>query len=206
VVDVAFGVKPKVGNVKIDNVLLNLNKSYVKTLWLIYSKYQLSVAEISVLNKGLGFVPSAFKPSLVDIDKDIKRFERKLQLHFFFSNKEMDDENFPVKRSFKRNSNWWPKRLNGHITEFCSKVKKLLGATLKFKGRANPTKIEMTALKNLSNNKQIVIKKCDKGGGIAVTDSSEYVAKINSMLNDPNVYTRESISTIRSKLKVKLTI
>jgi uncharacterized protein YjhX (UPF0386 family) len=62
---------------------------------------------------------------------------------------------------------------------------------LKFKGRANLNKFEMIALKNLSKNKQCVVKKCDKGGGgIAVIDSSEYVAKINCMLNYPNVYKR----------------
>lgn len=164
-----------------ENVVINL------------SQHKLSMHDISALNKGLGFVPATFRPSIRDIDRDVIRFERKLQLHYFFKSKQETKDPHVFKKAFEQNPDWWPKSLNGQITKFCTKIKCLLYETRRHRGFANLTPKEIAALKSLSENRQLVIKKCDKGGGIAVMDSSDYVNKIDNMLNDTHIYTRVEI-------------
>ena len=156
-----------------------------------FSSYKLSAAEISVINKGLGFVPAHFKPKFDTINKDLLRFERKLQLHYFFKNKSCEEEDSSVtaKPILESNSSWWPRKLNGHITKFCFDIKQSIFALMdKHKVKNNITQAEMAALKKLKNNTKLVIKKADKGGGIAVLDLEQYVNKIDGMLSDFNTY------------------
>ena len=47
---------------------------------------------------------------------------------------------------------------------------------------------EKPALNNLKNNQYIVIKPCDKGGGICIMDTSDYLTKIHTRLEDQNTY------------------
>ena len=156
--------------------------------------------ELKVLNKGLGFVPSHFIPKYCDIDNDIKRFERKLQLHFFFAQKGLVQ--LPEKNVLQKNSNWWPKKLNGHITKFCYDIKRLIFEGFKHTGRSNLPPKEISALKSLSSNRSIVVKKCDKGGGIAVMNRQDYMSRINNMLNDKTTYSvidSDDSTTVKSR-------
>ena len=158
------------------------------------SKYKLTLNEIKVLNKGLGFVPSHFKPDFATIDSDVKRFERKLQLHLFFINdrSELSDRCVPL----QNNPDWWPPKLNGHITHFCYNLRNLCCRFLKSKCSVNLTRNELAALRSLKTNKNIVIKKCDKGGGIAVMDTDFYLSRIRNMLNDTVTYSSVASSDI----------
>ena len=158
------------------------------------SNYQLSSHELCVLNKGLGFVPSFFIPDLNDVTKDVLRFERKLQLHYFFSGRKDDTDHETLRKPFERNPDWWPKSLNGHITRFCSKLKYLLFSYSRSKSRANVTPAEMTALRKLRRNRHIVIKRSDKGGAICILNSQDYLTKINDMLLEVNTYTLTNIN------------
>lgn len=152
-----------------------------------FSKHVLNVDEISVLNKGFGFVPSFIKPKFIDIDRDFKRFERRLQLHLFFSGRSQD-EHATNKPLFESNRNWWPPILNGHITDFCYKLKRDFFNCFKRTGFMNLSVNEIKALKALKANTGLIIKKCDKGGGIAVMDNEFYLPRITNMLNDCNTY------------------
>ena len=158
-----------------NNVIINL------------SSYNLSVSEISVINKGLNFVPSHIKPSYQIINKDLLRFERKLQLFFYFNGK--DNDECTSKQVLQKNSKWWPKKLHFSITRMCHDLKhEIHKALLHFKVKNNLSKTEISALRSLKRNTKIIIKKCDKGGGIAVLDSDKYLDKVYSMLNDINTY------------------
>ena len=147
---------------------------------------------MKVLNKGLTFSPSHSIPNILQINQDIKRFERKLQLHYFFSNKKLtlQDHDQLIKPLFESNPHWWPRKLNYHITELSTDLKHTIFKTLKSKHKFNLPPSEINALRQLKSNTQIVIKKCDKGGGIAVLDKRDYLSKIMSMLNDPKTYTQ----------------
>lgn len=166
-----------------DNVVINLSNKI------------LSKAQTEVLNKGLGFVPNIDIIKTNQINKDISAFERKLQLHYFFISKDL--ENFSGEPTafikpppMTSNSNWWPKPLNPYITDFCQEVKFLINKTLHGKRHFNLSKTNILALKELRKDKNIIIKRSDKGGSIAIMNLTDYKNKVLNMLNDPNVYTR----------------
>lgn len=157
-----------------------------------HSSAVLSIHEISILNKGLGFVPSHFKPNFQTINDDILRFERKLQLHFHF-NKDLDPDckiiDPVIKKSLEGNSDWWPRVLNPHITHMCYKLKEFIFKSSKeFHSANNLSKPEIQALHSLKSNENIIIKKADKGGGIVVLDKLSYRDQVNTLLADTQTY------------------
>lgn len=155
------------------------------------SSRQLTVAELSMLNKGLGFVPATNIVDKTQLEKDIVRFERKLQIHHFFKNKDEDEtieKPMDIRRTMIPVSNWWPKNLNSSITEFCNDIKGEIMSLAKTKIHPNLTTKELQALKTLKKDSNIIIKPADKGGGIAVMNTIDYISKIDEMLNDELVY------------------
>ena len=48
----------------------------------------------------------------------------------------------------------------------------------------NISKVELLALKNLSRNKEIVVLRPDKGNGVVILNRTDYVSKIESLLED----------------------
>jgi len=159
---------------------------------------KLNATEISVLNKGLTFVPHNLKIQYKDIDSDIQRFERKLQIAYFFHQKNKKkngsfhsrcrDSQEPLS-SVK--STWWPKKLNATITNFCYDLKKKIEDLHNNRHKVyNMSTREIKALRNLQNNKDIIIKKADKNSGIVIMNRSDYYSKVLAMLNDCDVYSR----------------
>ena len=64
---------------------------------------------------------------------------------------------------FTKNPNFWPKKLNPHITKFCNNVKdKVLKLLHNKKARNNLTPGELRGLRDLRNDNNIVIKKVIK--------------------------------------------
>ena len=49
---------------------------------------------------------------------------------------------------------------------------------------SNLTLQEKAKLNNLKNNQSIVIKPCDKGGGICIVNTRDYLTKIHTHLQD----------------------
>ena len=171
----------------------NKNKSLLSNNVVVnHSSTILNIHEISVLNKGLGFVPSHYKPKFQTINDDILRFERKLQIHFHF-NKDLDPDckiiKPIVKKPLEGNSDWWPRILNPHITKMCHKLKEFIFTSCnKFHSAHNLSKSEIQALNSLKANKSIIIKKADKGGGIVVLDNLSYLEQITTLLHDTQTY------------------
>lgn len=167
----------------------NINSSVVTNL----SNFKLTKYQTAVLNKGLNFIPHDSAVSYKQLDADIKRFERKLQLYQFFRDKnEEDDENDDpenVRLAFEENPNYWPHKLNKNITELCRELKeelhKLHNQPTHFQ---NLNKYERNALKQLQSNRDIIIKKADKNSGIVVMNKETYENKVYEMLRDTNTY------------------
>jgi len=158
------------------------------------SSYKLSLTELSLLNKGLTFVPHSDRINYNELHSDLLRFERKLQLHLFFHNENSDNEEDndyeENKHKFESNSKWWPKKLHPELTEFCRNLENVLYRIIKRnKGKSNLSRYEYAALNKLKRNKNIIIKKADKNSGIVVMNTKDYEIKVNSMLADANVYT-----------------
>ena len=68
--------------------------------------------------------------------------------------------------------------------------------------RDNLTREERNALKELKNNRDIMIVQADKGGKIVVMDREEYVVKVEEKLNDDKIYeiTKNPTSIIKKKI------
>jgi hypothetical protein len=164
------------------------------------SSYKLTFNQIKVLNKGLGFVPSHIPYNFNLLTTDFLRFERRMQLFLHFANSTSKDS--PHKRAFEKNPEWWPKRLNPYITDFCYKLKRTIYNFVRKPVRHNLTSDEIKALRDLKSNPNIVIKKADKGGGIAVMDRVKYEEQICCMLQDTKIYTsveRDDTSRVKSQ-------
>ena len=57
----------------------------------------------------------------------------------------------------------------------------------------NLSKEEVKALNNLVRNKDIVIQKADKGNNIVILNRSDYISKLNKMLEDTSKFKRVNI-------------
>jgi len=202
----AYSRHRKNNNLKAENVVINL------------SEHPLNINEREVLNKSLGFVSSQFKPTFHVINNDLLHFERKLQLHYYFTKKKhLNSQNSNdgtyvsesnVKRILECNSTWclvpgawWPRSLDPNITNFCYDIKEDIYSILtKRKAKNNLIGLEIGALISLKSNDDIISKRADEGGGIAVLDKRTYVPKISNVLNDANSY---KLTHVDDTIKVK---
>ena len=91
--------------------------------------------------------------------------------------------------------------MNPNITKFTNNVKTLLYSHIKsHKPHNNLTTEERNSIKNLQNNKTIIIKKADKSAGIVIMNRDDYRNKIINMLSDTQVY---KLTDIDDTLHVK---
>ena len=58
------------------------------------------------------------------------------------------------------------------------------------------TKYELTAVKNLKKNDDIVIKRPDKGDGVIVLNKTEYESKLKNLIRDDSKFTKCSPNQI----------
>ena len=92
---------------------------------------------------------------------------------------------------FKRKSNWIPLPSdNPTLVDFLMRTEQELTSinTPCRKTYSNLTMVEKIALNNLKNNQFIVIKPCDKSGGICIMNTRDYLTKIHTHLQDHTTY------------------
>ena len=152
-----------------------------------YSNYKLSSEELTLLNKGLGFIPTSKGPNVYKHNTEMERFERNLQNHYFFTRKGQQTNTYR-KELFTGKSQWQPPNPDVNISRCVGDLNIELLDTRKHKLRYNLDIKTRTAMKKLKENKNIIIKKADKGGGIVIMNTSDYVEKIHTMLADPETY------------------
>ena len=172
------------------------------------SSYSLSNEEIHLLKKGLKFTPTP-KSDLAGLEKDVKEFCRRLRLKEYFyesdENDTLDEDSRPLARN---KSNWNPKPKRNKMLDSCidsltTSTKELSQCHIK-PCKDNLSKEERIALKQLQNNKDIVIKEADKGGAICIMDKTFYAQKMSDLLTDDSTYEligEPANSKIISKIK-----
>ena len=57
----------------------------------------------------------------------------------------------------------------------------------------NLSKEELTALTNLSKNKDIVIQKSDKGNSVAIVDKDTYIKRMENLLSDQRKFEKVTL-------------
>ena len=171
---------------------------------------------MSVLNKGLTFVPINYKFNKNTLQSEVKNFERRLQLHNFFENIKMrknkqqqfntntktNSNETQSRIPFTKNPNFWPTPLNDKINIFCHNLKIDLYEMTKPSYKDNLTKKERLALKDIRSDTTITIKKGDKGAGIVIMNTQDYLDKVDKQLTDTNTYLKvQTDDTIQVKQK-----
>ena len=151
----------------------------------------LTDAQLNLLKKGLKFTPTP-RNNASELESDVRSFCRNLRLkeHFY---KEEDESTEETQEYLVRNkSNWVPRNKQNIQLDNCidtlMQMTKELPNTPSKPTRNNLTKAEEKALGELMNNKDIIIKKADKGGSVCVMNKQYYADKIAEMLSDNTTY------------------
>jgi hypothetical protein len=145
------------------------------------------------LNKGLGFCPTPNNTTQIDFHTDVLRFIRKIRLQHYHHINPKDETQSTLPRKFKPPSYWTPgQNINHNLDLFCNifETEMLSRFQQRKKAANNITKEESQALKELSQNRSIIIKPADKGGAIVIQDIRDYQNEANRQLADRKVYSR----------------
>ena len=134
-----------------------------------FSSYNLSDHEKIVLGKGLSF---AIPPKTIEYSEFLVPFE---MLFRDINSLEVSNLNKECVKSRLRDSAYTSFKQVSKISE------------------KNLSKEEVKALNNLVRNKDIVIQKADKGNNIVILNRSDYVSKLNKMLEDTSKFKRVNI-------------
>ena len=144
------------------------------------SRRNLTTDEISLLSKGLKFVPTPFSVNKAILKEELERFGRFLRLKWFFRNEE-SNENY---NRFKKKSKFNPKGKDASIEIYLSRLEEeIMNLDFHLKYH-NLSKGERAALKSLKDDTSIVIKQADKGSAVVVWDRDDYLRKAESQPGD----------------------
>ena len=166
----------------------NLKEKYSETLIVNLSNHNLSKQETEVLSRGLTFIPTPKKSPSSDRSDSINGFINTMKRQYHFHNPD-DESTTKTRHPFWMPSGWVPPDpTNIALQNFFTKIKEAPNQQTRHPGCDNLTPAQTEALKSLTNNKNITIKSADKGGGICVMDTTEYISKIMDHLNDTNTY------------------
>ena len=148
------------------------------------SSRNLTKAEISLLSKGLKFVPTPKNINKAQIKEELEIFGRKLRLMWYFRNEEQES----ISNPFKKKSKFNPKNKDAAIELYLSRLEEEILALENKSKYSNLTKEERNAIYSLKDDTSIVIKEADKGSGIVVWDREDYLAEAQKQLSDKEVY------------------
>ena len=146
------------------------------------SSCNLTNDQVNLLKLGLKFCPTP-QSNIPELQKDLKEFERKFRLKEMFFNEPYNDPSL-----VKNQSNFQPpKKRDKYLDQY---FENLFNENLE-ENKNTPTNLsfrQKSALTELKNNQNIVIKEADKGSAVVVLDKDFYKEKILEMINDREFY------------------
>ena len=149
------------------------------------SRINLPRSEISLLSKGLKFVPSANKIDRAKLKRELEEYGRKLRLIWHFRN---DERTFSTDK-FRPKSSFNPRNKDAIIETYLSSLEeRLLDIEIPSRRYNNLTKEERDALYSLRDDSSIIIKGADKGSVVVVWDREDYLKEAYKQLEDREVY------------------
>ena len=149
------------------------------------SSTKLTEIQIKVLNKGLKFTPTPRENSY-ELKADIETFTRKLRLIEYFHDKGSPDD----EESLVRNkSTFYPEHnRNRHLDIAIDYLNNANVSSHERRHKSNLSKQEWSAIRDLQNNSNIVIKEADKGGSVVIMEKDHYLKMVYDQLNDRATY------------------
>lgn len=158
------------------------------------SSVNLSPDHLSILNKGLNFVPS-LPIDILQLHLDLDRFFRNIRLRTHI---EVDKPEWACKaavsstsifteriKHLKPHSKFNPPKNHVEVETFVNKVRQDVGKLVPEDPKILKPPI---ALKDLLENKDLIFKKADKGASIVIQDKEIYRREILTQLNDTATY------------------
>lgn len=165
------------------------------------SSKHLSSTQLSVLDRGLTFIPTYKTTPLIDIYTLQDRLIRNIKLKDYFGDND-DDDYDPQRKTFMEPSSWTPpdnKLQPGTLLT----IKKIVNATESVLHRRhiinnayavlrnyqdNLSSEERRAIQQLRKDTTIIIKPADKGSATIVMDRRAYITEAYRQLNNPLYY------------------
>ena len=142
------------------------------------SKRKLTKAEVSLLSKGLKFVPTSNHINKAKLKLELEAYDRMLHLKWYFRN---DEKEFD-RNKFKPKSTFNPRNKDAAIEIYLSSLEeKLMNIEIPQSKYINLTRQERGALYNLENDKNVVIKGADKGSAVVVWDRDDYISPLSQL-------------------------
>ena len=108
-------------------------------------------------------------------------------LTWYFCNESFSE--FSETTSFTPKSLWKPPKGHPSLEVFLSEIEKEIFAIPDSRlGYSNLSREEWQAMRSLADDRNIVIKKADKGSNVMVWDRYDFIAEAKKQLKDQNVY------------------
>lgn len=183
---------------------MNTKHSHSTTQGVInLSSLTLDIHTLSLLNRGLTFIPSTNNVKLQCVRSELKENIRKFRVKdFFINNSHLDKEpltnNFST---FKLPSTWTPMAAQNTTSTLdmildmddvlALESSRFLHKTNKYihcNNTDNLSKEERAALNRLKENDDIILKPADKGSSVVIMDKAQYFIECYRQLNDTNYY------------------
>ena len=91
--------------------------------------------------------------------------------------------------AFRPKSGWKPPKGHASLEVFLSRVEKeLFSDEMNDSTQSNLSGDEWKALRNLADDRSIVIKGADKGSSVVIWDREDYLQEASKQLRDTNIY------------------
>jgi tRNA/tmRNA/rRNA uracil-C5-methylase (TrmA/RlmC/RlmD family) len=184
------------------------------------SSKPLNSAKSSLLSKGLNFCRNPPKINVRELDEDLDQFARRLRIEEYFHSKretseDLSTDELDIKKvidipRFVKKSNWIPKpnkttRLESVIDLIRSDTKH--NVDVHVPKTDNLTQTERSALRDLQERDDIIIKPADKGSAVVVMDKTTYLQEAERQLSDCRFYEKlDSDPALDFTQKIKRTL
>lgn len=174
------------GKGKTENIVTNL------------SSKALSQEQKTLLERGFSFIPTRKKIDVTKLLSDLAEWERRMRLteYFYHKNEENrldkdEDQEVKEKEWMKKKSSFTPKPgRDKWLDMYIDVVKNDIVQSLKTNINMNITPSESRALKELLDDDEIVIRPADKGSGIVVINSTDYMGNLEKEMTESSSYRR----------------
>ena len=173
------------GNNIASQIGVRLEGKFVSKNVINLSRRNPTASEISLLSKGLKFVPTANKIDRAKLKTELEEYGRKLRLMWHFRN----DERSFVADKFRPKSSFNPRHKDVIIETYLNCLEeRLIDIEIPSKRFNNLTNEEREALYSLKDDSSIIIKGADKGSVVVVWDREDYLKETYRPLDDKEVY------------------
>lgn len=171
------------------------------------AKITLPPETMELLNLGLKFCPKPISPNMGDNEIAINNLIRKIKIQIYMDEEENFSPEHPnqiIKHRHKTPSKWQPKITNPKEKLYLDDLQEnLFKAKRKITSEDNITPAQRKALRELRNNKKIIIKPADKGSGTVILTPHQYETEVHNQLNNKKHY-KKLEKDITGELRLKI--